>query len=71
MMSEDMAVSFTRLRTMSGFTNEELQGIARLQLGTSKTTDEITKLLIALFAKVSCQSIKGKKKSFLQAPMQP
>ena len=42
MMSEDMAVSFTKLRTMSGFTNEELQGISRLQLGTSKTTDEIT-----------------------------
>lgn len=42
MMSEDMAISFTKLRTMSGFTNEELQGIASLQLGTSKTTEDIT-----------------------------
>lgn len=40
-------------------------------LTKQKTTDEITKLLIALFAEVSCQSIKGKKKSFLQANMQP
>ena len=52
MMSEDMAVSFTKLRTMSGFTNEELQGISRLQLGTSKTTDEITGQFLAQ-AKVS------------------
>tara|TARA_B110000444_G_scaffold73690_1_gene69238 strand:+ start:1976 stop:4363 length:2388 start_codon:yes stop_codon:yes gene_type:complete len=52
MMSEDMAVSFTRLRTMSGFTNEELQGISRLQLGTSKTTDDITGQFLAQ-AKVS------------------
>ena len=28
MLSDEMAVSFTKLRTMSGFTNEELQGIA-------------------------------------------
>jgi len=47
MMSEDMAISFTKLRTMSGFTNEELQGISRLQLGTSKTTDEITGQFLA------------------------
>ena len=47
MMSEDMAVSFTKLRTMSGFTNEELQGISRLQLGTSKTTDDITGQFLA------------------------
>jgi hypothetical protein len=52
MMSEDMAISFTKLRTMSGFTNEELQGISRLQLGTSKTTDEITGQFLAQ-AKVS------------------
>jgi hypothetical protein len=52
MMSEEMAVSFTRLRTMSGFTNEELQGISRLQLGTSKTTDDITGQFLAQ-AKVS------------------
>ena len=39
-------------------------------LTKQKTTDEITELLIALFAEVSCQSIKGKKKRFLQAHMQ-
>lgn len=52
MMSEDMAVSFTKLRTMSGFTNEELQGISRLQLGTSNTTDDITGQFLAQ-AKIS------------------
>ena len=52
MLSDEMAVSFTKLRTMSGFTNEELQGIANLQLGTSKTTDEITGQFLAQ-AKVS------------------
>ena len=52
MLSEDMAVEFTKLRTMAGFTNEELQGIARIQLGTNKTTDEITGQFLAQ-AKVS------------------
>ena len=51
-LSEDMAVSFTKLREMSGFTNEELQGIARIQLGTNKTTDEITGQFMAQ-AKIS------------------
>ena len=52
MLSEEMAVSFTKLREMSGFTNEELQGIASLQLGTSKTTADITGEFLAQ-AKVS------------------
>jgi hypothetical protein len=52
MLSDEMAVSFTKLRTMSGFTNEELQGIANLQLSTNKTTDEITGQFLAQ-AKVS------------------
>ena len=52
MLSEDMAVEFTKLRTMAGFTNEELVGISNLMLGTSKTTDEITGQFIAQ-AKVS------------------
>ena len=52
MLSEDMAVEFTKLRTMAGFTNEELVGISNLMLGTNKTTDEITGQFIAQ-AKVS------------------
>ena len=51
-LSQDMAESFTKLREMSGFTNEELQGIARIQLGTDKTTDEITGQFMAQ-AKIS------------------
>ena len=52
MLSNEMAISFTKLREMSGFTNEELQGIARLQLGTTKSTEEITGQFLAQ-AKVS------------------
>ena len=52
MLSEDMAVEFTKLRTMAGFTNEELVGISNLMLGTDKTTKEITGQFIAQ-AKVS------------------
>ena len=51
-LSNEMAISFTKLREMSGFTNEELQGIARLQLGTTKSTEEITGQFLAQ-AKVS------------------
>jgi len=51
-LSDEMAVSFTKLREMSGFTNEELQGIARIQLGTNKSTDEITGQFLAQ-AKIS------------------
>jgi hypothetical protein len=47
-----MAVEFTKLRTMAGFTNEELVGISNLMLGTDKTTKEITGQFIAQ-AKVS------------------
>ncbi len=52
MLSEDMAVEFTKLRTMAGFTNEELVGISNLMLGTDKTTKEITGQFLAQ-AKVS------------------
>ena len=52
MLSEDMAVSFTKLREKAGFTNEELQGIARIQLGTKNTTDDITGQFLAQ-AKIS------------------
>jgi hypothetical protein len=52
MLSEDMAVSFTKLREKAGFTNEELQGIARIQLGTKNTTEDITGQFLAQ-AKVS------------------
>jgi hypothetical protein len=51
-LSDEMSVSFTKLREKSGFTNEELQGIARIQLGTNKTTDEITGQFLAQ-AKIS------------------
>ena len=52
MLSEDMAVEFTKLRTMAGFTNDELVGISNLMLGTDKTTKEITGEFLAQ-AKVS------------------
>ncbi len=52
MLSEDMAVEFTKLRTMAGFTNEELVGISNLMLGTDKTTKDITGQFLAQ-AKVS------------------
>jgi hypothetical protein len=52
MLSDEMSISFTKLREKAGFTNEELQGIARIQLGTKNTTEDITGQFLAQ-AKVS------------------
>ena len=52
MLSEDMAVEFTKLRTMAGFTNDELKGLAGIMIGSKKTTKEVTGEFLAQ-AKIS------------------
>ena len=41
-LSEEMAVSFTKLREMSGFTNEELNGLHRIMAGVTDDALETT-----------------------------
>jgi hypothetical protein len=52
MLSEDMAVEFTKLRTMAGFTNDELKGLAGIMIGSKKSTKEVTGEFLAQ-AKIS------------------
>jgi len=47
MASEDVLVGFTKLREMAGFTNEELQGMQKLILGTSNSVDDVTGQFLA------------------------
>lgn len=47
MPAEDVLVSFTKLREMSGFTAEELNGIFRILAGTNKEVDDITGQVLA------------------------
>jgi len=54
MLSTEMLTQFTEMRTMAGFTNEELQGIAAISLTTNKSMDEVTGEFMAQ-AKISAQ----------------
>ena len=47
MASDDVLVGFTKLREMAGFTNEELQGMQKLILGTSNSVDDVTGQFLA------------------------
>ena len=47
MASEDVLIGFTKLREMAGFTNEELQGMQKLILGTSNSVDDVTGQFLA------------------------
>ena len=47
MASEDILIGFTKLREMAGFTNEELQGMQRLVVGTSNSVDDVTGQFLA------------------------
>ena len=47
MLSADMLTSFTELRKVAGFTNEELMGIAKLSFTTGKDMEKITGEVLA------------------------